>query len=55
MKKVLTSKKLSRESLKKVQGAGQMICCAVFCSDHTLCAVWTQLPALCPESPDCSA
>ncbi|WP_430827722.1 bacteriocin-like protein [Chryseobacterium indologenes] len=53
MKKVLTQKKVSRENLKKIQGAGPMICCAVVCSDPTVCAVWTQLPAKCPESPDC--
>lgn len=54
MKKVLQSKKLSRESLKKVQGAGgQMVCCAVSCIDMTGCGFWEQLPAECPELPYC--
>lgn len=53
MKKVLTSKKLSRNNLKAIQGAGQMICCLVSCGDINQCIFWEQLPAECPEFPYC--
>ncbi|MFZ4929344.1 bacteriocin-like protein [Chryseobacterium sp. Mn2064] len=53
MKKVLTSKKLSRNNLKAIQGAGQMVCCAVSCGDPSQCIFWEQLPAECPDLPYC--
>ncbi|MBE4948278.1 hypothetical protein [Chryseobacterium culicis] len=53
MKKILKSKKLSRETLKATQGAGQMVCCAVSCGDPSQCVFWEQLPAECPELPYC--
>ncbi|WP_164975832.1 MULTISPECIES: bacteriocin-like protein [unclassified Chryseobacterium] len=53
MKKVLTQKKVSRENLKKIQGAGRMVCCALSCADLTTCAFWEELPAECPDLPYC--
>ncbi|WP_153816320.1 hypothetical protein [Chryseobacterium viscerum] len=54
MKKILTSKKLSRKSLKAVQGSGgRMTCCALSCQNLNECGFWEQLPAECPELPYC--
>ncbi|MDH6254364.1 putative nucleic acid binding AN1-type Zn finger protein [Chryseobacterium sp. H1D6B] len=53
MKKVLSSKKLSRQDLKTIQGAGQTICCAVSCADPSQCGYATTLPTKCPDLPAC--
>jgi len=53
MKKVLSSKKLSRQNLKAIQGAGAgEICCLTSC-DTGECLYWTQLPTKCPLFPVC--
>lgn len=53
MKKTLSSKKLNRQDLRAIQGAGVQICCAVSCADETQCAYWTELPTKCPFLPVC--
>lgn len=53
MKNVLSSKKLNRQDLRAIQGAGQTICCAVSCADPTQCGYETVLPTKCPLLPSC--
>ncbi|SKB85666.1 hypothetical protein SAMN05421800_11112 [Chryseobacterium balustinum] len=54
MKKILSSKKLSRQNLMKIQGSGVggEICCAVYCGTNE-CAVWTEPKVQCPFLPVC--
>lgn len=47
MKKTLSLKKLTHKELKQINGAGRMICCQTYC-DTGECALWGQLPAMCP-------
>ena len=53
MKKILSAKKLSRQSLMKIQGSGVgQICCVKYCGTDE-CAVWTEPKVQCPFLPDC--
>ncbi|WP_165490842.1 hypothetical protein [Chryseobacterium gleum] len=54
MKKSIASKKLTRKTLRTIQGSGVgEICCAVSCANENECAYWTTLPAKCPLLPVC--
>lgn len=49
----LLSTKLSRETLKKINGgANGMICCVNYCGTNE-CAVWTEPKVKCPLLPEC--
>ncbi len=54
MKKLLSTKKLSRQNLKEIKGSGATgsICCAKYCGTDE-CAVWTEPKVKCPLLPDC--
>lgn len=52
MKKLLSTKKLSRESLRQINGGNGSICCVFYCNTNE-CAHWTQPKVLCPVFPDC--
>lgn len=52
MKKLLSTKKLSRQNLKQINGGTDTICCAKFCGTNE-CAVWTEPKVQCPLLPDC--
>ncbi|MGG5208099.1 hypothetical protein ACQWU4_04065 [Chryseobacterium sp. MIQD13] len=51
--KNLSSKRLTRERLKTIQGSAGQLCCAVSCANENECAYWTQLPTKCPLLPIC--
>lgn len=54
MKKSIASKKLTRKTLRTIQGAGTgEICCAVSCANENECVYWTTLPTTCPLLPVC--
>ncbi|WP_185151699.1 hypothetical protein [Chryseobacterium sp. SN22] len=55
MKKLLSTKKLSRQNLKEIKGSGGptgSICCVKYCGSDE-CAVWTEPKVQCPLLPDC--
>ncbi|MDQ1161628.1 hypothetical protein QE422_001996 [Chryseobacterium sp. SORGH_AS 447] len=52
MKKLLSTKKLSRESLKQINGGAGSICCVYYCNTNE-CAWWTEPKVQCPFLPDC--
>lgn len=54
MKKSIASKKLTRKTLRTIQGGGiGEICCAVSCANENECVYWTTLPTKCPLLPIC--
>ncbi len=52
MKKLLSTKKLSRENLRQINGGNTGACCVFYCNTNE-CAYWTEPKVQCPLFPDC--
>lgn len=53
MKNSFLLKKLSKNELKQITGAGRPICCQVYCGTGE-CSYWTEFPAKCPLLEACA-